>query len=106
MIEMGRGGQNIVPEVVRVGKGYEWTQNTEEVEVRFDVGDGVGGKDVKVVFKARHLKVAVKGEVKGDGELGGGVIVDECTWCIEGGALVVTLGKREGQTMWEEAIKE
>ncbi|GMI41544.1 hypothetical protein TrCOL_g6502 [Triparma columacea] len=104
-MEMGRAqGQN-APDVVRKGDGYEWTENPEEVEIRWGVGGGVKGRDVKVKFGARKLKVEVRGEVKVEGELGGAVVIDECTWCVEGEELVVTLGKREGGTMWGVAVK-
>ena len=44
------------------------------------------------------------GEEKVGGKLGGGVIVDECTWMVEEGEVVVELGKRGGETDWSACI--
>ena len=66
--------------------------------------EGRKARDVKVVFKASEVKVSVGGEQKVGGKLGGGVIIDECTWTVEGGEVVVDLGKRGGETDWSACI--
>ncbi|GMH59294.1 hypothetical protein TrRE_jg267 [Triparma retinervis] len=104
-VDMGKAGGQHKPAEVKEGDGYVWTENPEEVEIRWQVGPDLKGRDVKVKFRARELRVEAGGEVKASGELGGAVVIDECTWCIEGEELVVTLGKREGGNMWGVAVK-
>jgi hypothetical protein len=81
---------------------YSWSQNDEEVELRFPVDAGVKGKDCKVNFGRKSLKVTVGGEILLDATLGGDVDVEDSTFTIEDGKdgreLCVTLGKKESYT--------
>ena len=92
-------------EDLKIGEadGYKWSQNDEEVEMRFPIQDGVRAKDVKVDFKMKSLKVSVSGEVLLDATLGGDVDPEDSTFTIEDGnnggrELCVTLGKKETYT--------
>eukprot|EP00571_Detonula_confervacea_P014036 CAMPEP_0172307540 /NCGR_PEP_ID=MMETSP1058-20130122/8376_1 /TAXON_ID=83371 /ORGANISM="Detonula confervacea, Strain CCMP 353" /LENGTH=362 /DNA_ID=CAMNT_0013019737 /DNA_START=84 /DNA_END=1172 /DNA_ORIENTATION=- len=93
------------------GDGYTWSQNEEEVELRFPVSVGTKAKYVKVNFGRTKLKVIVAGQTLLTGTLGGNVEVDLSTFTIEdansgtGKELCVTLGKNEGNT-WPFVIRE
>lgn len=92
-------------------KGYTWSQNHDEVELRFPVSAGTKAKYVKVNFGREKLKVIVAGQTLVNGELGGTVQVDDSTYTIEdansgtGKELCVTLGKKEGNT-WPFVIRD
>ncbi len=96
----------------REGKadGYTWSQNDEEVELRFPVSVGTKAKYVKINFGTTRLKVVVAGQTLLSGSLGGTVEVDDSTFTIEdansgtGKELCVTLGKKEGNT-WPFVIR-
>ena len=92
------------------GDGYTWSQNDDEVELRFPVSSGTKAKYVKVNFGRTKLKVVVAGQTLLSGSLGGTTEVDDSTFTIEdansgsGKELCVTLGKKEGNT-WPFVIK-
>jgi len=82
---------------------YTWSQNDDEVEMRFSIDDGVKAKDCKVDFKMKSLRVTVLGNVLLDAVLGGDVDPEDSTFTIEDGnkggrELCVTLGKKETYT--------
>ncbi|KAL3821716.1 hypothetical protein ACHAXA_008452 [Cyclostephanos tholiformis] len=97
----------------REGKadGYTWSQNDEEVELRFPISVGTKAKYVKINFGTNKLRVVVAGQTLASGSLGGTVEVDDCTFTIEdanggtGKELCVTLGKKEGYT-WPFVIRD
>lgn len=82
-----------------IADGYTWSQNNEEVELRFPVSSGTKAKYVKVNFGRSKLKVVVAGQTLLNGSLGGTVQVDDTIFTIEdassgtGRELCVTLGK-------------
>merc|ERR1719201_475714 len=67
-------------------EGYKWEQTSKygesEVIVRFALAAAATKKDVKVVFKAKALKVTVAGEELMDGKLFAAIHPDESTWCL------------------------
>eukprot|EP00947_MAST-08B_sp_MAST-8B-sp1_P002298 g2298.t1 len=87
---------------------YSWTQQDEEIELRFPLHKDAGGaKGAQVKFARNGLKVGVKSavaadkavsgvEVLFDGPLFGPVDVDDCTWYVEKDTLVVSLQKAGG----------
>ncbi|GMI47223.1 hypothetical protein TrCOL_g5678 [Triparma columacea] len=77
----------------KVEKGYEWTQDGEEVEVVVD--SCPDKKLVKCSFRNDSLKVVYGGEEKVNLKLYAKVDVDGCTWTISGGKLVITMEKLE-----------
>lgn len=82
-------------------EGYNWNQSNEDVELKFSVAPGTKAKYVKIKFQRKYLKVVVAGQVLLEGETGGNVAVDECTYTIQddesktGRELCVTLGKND-----------
>ena len=50
--------------------GYTWTQNDDEVELRFPVSAGTKAKYVKVNFGKSNVKVIVAGQTLLSGSLG------------------------------------
>jgi len=90
--------------------GYKWSQNDEEVELRYSVAPGTKSKYVKVKFGRKSLKVVVAGQTLCDGETWGDVSPDESTFTLQddpdakGRELCVSLGKKtEGET-WNFAV--
>ena len=93
------------------GDGYTWTQNEEEVELRFPVSTGTKAKYCKVSFGRTKLKVVVAGQTLLSGSLGGTCEVDESTFFLEivnnsgsGRELCISLAKSEGNT-WPFVIQ-
>ena len=93
------------------GDGYTWSQNDEEVELRFPVSEGTKAKYVKVNFGRDKLKVVLSGQTLLSGALGGTIDVDDSTFTIEdassgsGKELCITLGKKEENT-WPFVIRD
>ena len=83
------------------GKTYKWEQTSKygesEVLVRFTLAAPATKKDVKVIFKAKSLKVTVAGEDLIDGATFGTVAIDDSTWCLveKGSELQVLLALAE-----------
>lgn len=84
--------------------GYTYTQNDDEVELRFPVASGTKAKYVKINYGKSSLKVTVAGQTLISGELGGDIVKDDSTFTIEdansgsGKELCLTLGKKESHT--------
>ena len=92
------------------GDGYSWSQNDEEVELRFPVAAGTKAKYVKVTFGRTTLKVIVAGQTLVSGELGGAADVDDSTFTIadtgdKGRELCVTICKKEERRTWPFIIR-
>jgi hypothetical protein len=90
--------------------GYKWTQNDEEVEIRFAVQNGTKAKYVKVKFGYKTLKVTVAGQTLCDGDTWGGVAVDESTFTIQddpdstGRELCISLAKKDEGETWNFGV--
>jgi hypothetical protein len=92
------------------GDGYTWSQNDEEVELRFPVAAGTKAKYVKVTFAKTSLKVIVAGQTLVNGELGGNAEVEDSTYTIEdvkhkGKELCVTICKKEEGRTWPFVLR-
>jgi len=65
---------------------WKWEQSSKygesEIIVRFPLAAPATKKDVKVVFKARELKVTVAGEELMNGKTAGTITIDDSTWCL------------------------
>ena len=91
------------------GKTWKWEQTSDGDEstilVRFTLATKATKRDVKVVFKAKELKVTVAGESLVEGKLHGTVSVDDSTWCIveEGMELQVMLALA-ADTKWDALL--
>ena len=90
--------------------GYSWEQTKEEVELRFAVASGTKAKYVKVQFGKDRLKVTAAGQVLVQGNTGGAVVVDDCTYTIQdegkGRELCIVLAKREEGVIWPFAVRK
>ena len=75
--------------------------------MRFTLTAKATKRDVKVVFKAKELKVTVHGEELMNGKTYGVVSVDDSTWCIceEGMELQILLAPAQ-DTKWQAVLKE
>lgn len=65
---------------------YEWTQTLEEATVNIFLPNGVKARDLSVVIKKKHLKVALKSKPNEpliDGPLSKEVKTDETLWSVE-----------------------
>lgn len=93
------------------GKKFKWEQTSAGGEstilVRFPLTATATKRDVKVVFKAKELKVTVHGDELMAGKTYGVVSVDDSTWCIgeEGRELQVLLAPAQ-DTKWQAVLKD
>mmetsp|Transcript_2693 Transcript_2693/g.7912 ORF Transcript_2693/g.7912 Transcript_2693/m.7912 type:complete len:131 (+) Transcript_2693:1-393(+) len=93
------------------GKKFKWEQTSADGEstilVRFALSAKATKRDVKVVFKAKELKVTVHGEELMSGKTYGVVSVDDSTWCIgeEGLELQVLLAPAQ-DIKWQAVLKD
>lgn len=73
--------------------------------MRFALAAPATKKDVKVVFKAKELKVTVAGEELLNGKLFGATHPDDSTWCLveKGAELQVLLALAE-DVKWHELL--
>ncbi|GKY96834.1 hypothetical protein MPSEU_000642600 [Mayamaea pseudoterrestris] len=92
--------------------GYTWTQDSDEVELKFPVAPETVTKDCKVVFGRNAIKVTVAGKVLLDGSTFLPVVADECTWTLTRDAansdqkdLTVTLMKEESSKTWTFVVQ-
>ena len=88
------------------GKKYKYEQTSKdgesEIIVRFALQTPAAKKDVKVVFKAATLSVAVNGEELLNGKLYGTVQTDDCTWClVEKGSELQVMLALTADTKWQ-----
>ena len=92
-------------------QGYSWTQDKEEVEVRFVVPSETTAKDCKLHFGRNSLQVTVGGTVLVRGPTFLPIVADECTYTLtrEAGAetkdLIVTLIKEEYSKTWTFVVQ-
>ncbi|KAI8616244.1 HSP20-like chaperone [Chytriomyces sp. MP71] len=86
---------------------YKWKQTLQEVEVRVALGKGVKGKDLDIVIKKDHLRIAFKNkkdEPIVEGTLCKPVKLEDSTWTIENGELLVNLEKVNGMEWWKNVV--
>lgn len=102
---------------IPVGNGgstsrYQWTQTVEEVTVATALPEGTKGKDLDVVMKPSSLSVKMKRPAKEgeeaptilEGTLSEKIRMDESTWSLEGGVLLLTLEKVV-KTWWKTILE-
>ena len=75
--------------------------------MRFELATPATKKDVKVVFKAKELKVTVGGAELMSSKLFGTITIDESTWTLveKGSELQVLLALAE-DTKWKTLVVE
>jgi HSP20 family molecular chaperone IbpA len=101
---------------VPVGNGgsterYIWTQTIDETSVLVAVPVGSKGKDLSVSLKPSSITVRMKKAVEGEdeprtlleGDLAENIRIDESTWSLEGGVLLLTLDKLK-KTWWDTVL--
>ena len=82
---------------------FSWKQTPEDVEVSVPLPSGTRGKQCKVKFGNRSLKIDVNVEngVKLNfKKLYGKIHANECEWTISDGILVVTMEKGKTKEVW------
>ena len=102
---------------IPVGNGgstsrYQWTQTVEEVSVATALPEGTKGKDLNIVMKPSSLSVKMKRPAKEgeepatilEGTLSEKIRLDESTWSLEGGVLLITLEKVV-KTWWKTVLE-
>lgn len=102
---------------IPVGNGgstsrYQWTQSVEEVTVATALPEGTKGKDLNIVMKPSSLSVKMKRPAKEgeepatilEGTLSEKIRLDESTWSLEGGVLLITLEKVV-KTWWKTVLE-
>ena len=104
-IPVGNGGST---------KQYKWTQTIDETSVLIAIPDGLRGKDLNVKITSTTLSVKSKQPLKDsgldtpftfvEGKLPHKVRVDESTWSVEGGVVIVTLDKLQ-KTFWKSVLE-
>ena len=102
---------------IPVGNGgstsrYQWTQTVEEVTVAAALPEGTKGKDLDIVMKPTSLSVKMKRSAKEgeepptilEGTLSEKIRMDDSTWSLEGGVLLLTLEKVV-KTWWKTVLE-
>ncbi|CAE8595415.1 unnamed protein product, partial [Polarella glacialis] len=85
---------------------YHWLQKGEELQIRFPSETPITKKDVSVKFKRASVVVTVSGVVLLEGDLGGTVEVDECTWCLgPGGSDLQVMLTKQSEADWRSLMK-
>ena len=74
-----------------------------QVLVYVDVPDGTRGKQVQVTMTTRKLKVVVLGKELLAGDLCGAIVVDESTWEMSDGKVLITLEKQD-EGWWDRVV--
>jgi len=70
-----------------------------------DVPNGTRGRQVQVTILSKSLKVVVMGKEVLSGDLVGAIIVDDSTWEMSDGKVVITLQKAE-EGWWDRVITQ
>jgi len=86
---------------------YKWTQTLQEVEVQVKFPDGTRSKQLVIEFKAKHLKVGLRGQPPlAEGELYAKVKTDDCSWTIDSttGRVTITLAKFNNMEWWSRLL--
>jgi hypothetical protein len=92
-------------------KGYTWTQDGDEIELKFAVPLHTVPKDCKLHFGRTSLKVTVAGKELLQGATFLPIVADECTYTLtqEAGSdtkdLTVTLMKEETAKTWTFVVQ-
>ncbi|VDN99166.1 unnamed protein product [Rodentolepis nana] len=89
---------------------YRFFQTLQDLELRIPTGlnNPIKGRDVIVEIKRKHIKVAIRGQPEPilEGPLYGEVKVEESTWTLDGGkVIVVGLEKIDQMSWWSCIVK-
>ncbi|KAI9344969.1 HSP20-like chaperone [Obelidium mucronatum] len=86
---------------------YKWKQTLQDVEIRINVGKGVKGKDLDIQIKKDSLRVAFKNKKDEpiiEGTLCKSVKLDDSTWTIDNGEVLINLEKVNGMEWWKNVV--
>ncbi|KAI8919735.1 HSP20-like chaperone [Entophlyctis helioformis] len=86
---------------------YKWRQTLQDVDVTIPIPKGIKGRDILVVFKQKSVKVALKSDLANpllEGDLCNAIKVEESTWLIDNGELLVHLEKVNKAEWWKNVV--
>lgn len=86
-------------------KKYTWSQNKEDIQIKYTLPENVIKGDVKIETKSQEISVKYKGENLLCGQLYQAIDADLTTWNITTSAIEITLNKLEVGLMWPELIE-
>ena len=72
---------------------YQWKQTLHDVDVTIPLPKGTKARELIVVFKKKHISAGFKGkEPILEGELCKEIKLEDSTWLIDNGELLIHLG--------------
>jgi hypothetical protein len=85
---------------------YSWTQTLSELDVRVPVPEGIKSRQMEVVMKKKHLRIAIKGKPAIiEEELEREIRPEDSSWILDGATLDLTLSKRNQMEWWSRLLK-
>ncbi|KAJ3184045.1 hypothetical protein HDU85_001896 [Gaertneriomyces sp. JEL0708] len=84
---------------------YQWRQTLQDVDVTVQLPKGTRGRDLAVTMQKRRLKAGLKGqEPIMEGELCADIRLDDSTWTVESGELLIHLEKVNQMEWWKNVL--
>ncbi|KAI9015076.1 HSP20-like chaperone [Gaertneriomyces semiglobifer] len=84
---------------------YQWRQTLQDVDVTVQLPKGTRGRDLAVTMQKRRLKAGLKGqEPIMEGELCADIRLDDSTWTVESGELLIHLEKVNQMEWWKHVL--
>lgn len=84
---------------------YKWSQDSEDITVKFQIPDDTSKANIKCEIKADSLNVSIGGNVLLSGELFAKVNSEESTWTCDGNSVEVVLVKQTQEHHWSSVVK-
>ena len=79
---------------------YVWGQNDDEIVITVDFTENVKRSDFSVDFKASGLTVRYKDDELIAASFLKQIILDDCTWQLENGKLIISISKKTKTQNW------
>lgn len=80
---------------------YKWVQTLQELDLTIPIKVGrVKGRECQVDIQKKHLKVKVRGETIVDGELQHEVKVEESSWTLDDGKIILVHFEKINKMEW------
>jgi len=84
---------------------YRWVQTLQEIDLTVGIGAGrIKGKDCVIDIQKKHLKVKIREKVIIDDALQHEVKVDECSWTLDDGKLILIHLEKVNKMEWWSKI--
>lgn len=84
---------------------YRWKQTLIDVDITVPVAKGVKAREFDIQLKKTSIKVGYKGkDAIFEGTLCKAIKVEDSTWTIESGELLIHLEKVNGMEWWENVV--